>query len=90
MISSMVGGRRFAAKRANPAKASAAMAVFSEMCSTAPRSRSEIVLRLTPSLRAKSAWDSFARWRPSATLSPTSKGFIRRVASAGSSGIVVT
>jgi hypothetical protein len=66
------------------------MTVFREICSPAPRSRSEIVLRLTPSLRAKSAWDIFARRRPWATWSPTSKGFINRVAPTGISATFVT
>jgi hypothetical protein len=49
------------------------MAVFREICSPAPRSRSEIVLRLTPSLRAKSAWDISARRRPWATWTGETK-----------------
>jgi uncharacterized protein with PIN domain len=49
------------------------MTVFREICSPAPRSRSEIVLRLTPSLRAKSAWDISARRRPWATWTGETK-----------------
>jgi hypothetical protein len=65
------------------------MAVLRDTCSAAPRSKSETVLRLTPSLRANSAWEILTRRRPRATRRPSSKGFRRRSAPNGMSVMAV-
>lgn len=64
--SAIVGGCLGRASNTNPASWRACSAVFNEICAATPRSRSETVLRLTPSCVAKTVCDSRARLRPAA------------------------